>query len=305
MGDYVRVPLSVISSKELSVYAKTTYAVLLHLANDGKTVKAGRYVIAEYLNVSVRTLDIYLKELSLAGLIRITRRGYKMSNVYELLDVCFSASNECKNTTTHKDSVTTNECKDTTTLLLSQDDVNTNECQNTALLYNKSNIGSKDNNKESKEKRYAPSAKAKRMSHADLAERNIAEALAGSREWKDVTDRDFTLFYIAEHNKLFSYPIVFNMYRDVSIMRDAVINANGLQRSELVQFIKTMLNDYSLTPNRYDRLSLNMLSNRNRDIVALIDSVKAKIRPAERKYSYNSFNAPGDKKDFNNDGMSF
>jgi hypothetical protein len=48
-----------------------------------------------------------------------------------------------------------------------------------------------------------------------------------------------------------------------------------------------------------------MLSNRNRDIVALIDSVKAKIRPAERKYSYNSFNAPGDKKDFNNDGMSF
>ena len=69
-------------SKEISVGAKLTYAMLLKYAREMEECFPGQERLAKDMGASARSVRTWLKELSLVGLIDVRHRGQGRPNLY-------------------------------------------------------------------------------------------------------------------------------------------------------------------------------------------------------------------------------
>lgn len=81
---FAQIPLDIIRDPRLSAGAVRLYANLAGYANAEGVCWPGKARLAKDLNVSVRTIYNYTRELSAAGHIIIKRRGRRRSNLYTL-----------------------------------------------------------------------------------------------------------------------------------------------------------------------------------------------------------------------------
>jgi DNA-binding transcriptional ArsR family regulator len=76
------VPNFILESKELSVGAKLTYAILLKYAREMDECFPGQKRLAEDIGNSERSVRSWLKELERVGLVSIKQRGQGRPNLY-------------------------------------------------------------------------------------------------------------------------------------------------------------------------------------------------------------------------------
>lgn len=78
------VPNFILESKEISVGAKLTYAMLLKYARELDACFPGQDRLAADMGCSRRSVVRYISELAAVGLIVITRRGQGRPNIYTI-----------------------------------------------------------------------------------------------------------------------------------------------------------------------------------------------------------------------------
>jgi len=76
------VPNFILESKEISVGAKLTYAMLLKYARELEECFPGQDRLADDIGTSRQSVNAYIRELRQAGLISVRRRGQGRPNVY-------------------------------------------------------------------------------------------------------------------------------------------------------------------------------------------------------------------------------
>ena len=78
------VPNFILESKEISVGAKLTYAMLLKYAREQENCFPGQERLADDMGSSERSVRTWLKELEKTGLIAIKQRGQGKPNLYTI-----------------------------------------------------------------------------------------------------------------------------------------------------------------------------------------------------------------------------
>lgn len=78
------VPNFILESKEISVGAKLTYAMLLKYAREDDYCFPGQATLARDMGCAERSVATYVQELQKAKLIDITRRGQGRPNLYTI-----------------------------------------------------------------------------------------------------------------------------------------------------------------------------------------------------------------------------
>lgn len=76
------VPNFILESKELSLGAKLTYAMLLKYAREDDECFPGQDRLGDDIGTSRQSVNTYIKELRDASLVTIRRRGQGRSNIY-------------------------------------------------------------------------------------------------------------------------------------------------------------------------------------------------------------------------------
>ena len=76
------VPNFILESKEISVGAKLTYAMLLKYARELEECFPGQVRLGEDMGATDRSVRTWLKELEKAGLIGVKQRGQGKPNLY-------------------------------------------------------------------------------------------------------------------------------------------------------------------------------------------------------------------------------
>ena len=76
------VPNFILESKEISIGAKLTYAMLLKYAREDDECFPGQDRLAKDIGSSRQSVNTYIKELRDAGLVSIKRRGQGKPNIY-------------------------------------------------------------------------------------------------------------------------------------------------------------------------------------------------------------------------------
>jgi DNA-binding MarR family transcriptional regulator len=84
---FVQLPNFILTDKELSAYAKLSYALLLSYAWQKDSCFPGQERMANDLGVSRQYLSKALKELQEHSYISIERRGLNKTNVYTILSI--------------------------------------------------------------------------------------------------------------------------------------------------------------------------------------------------------------------------
>jgi DNA-binding MarR family transcriptional regulator len=84
---FVQLPNFILTDKELSAYAKLSYALLLSYAWQKDSCFPGQERMANDLGVSRQYLSKALKELQGHSYISIERRGLNKTNVYTILSI--------------------------------------------------------------------------------------------------------------------------------------------------------------------------------------------------------------------------
>ena len=82
---FTQIPNTVLRHKKLSPGAKLTYVGLLSYAWTNESCFPGQARLGEDLGLSERSIRNHLSELQAHGLLKITRRGQGLTNVYTLL----------------------------------------------------------------------------------------------------------------------------------------------------------------------------------------------------------------------------
>jgi len=78
------VPNFILESKEISVGAKLTYAMLLKYARELDDCFPGQDRLAKDLGTTRQSVNAYIKDLRKAGLITVQRRGQGRPNLYTI-----------------------------------------------------------------------------------------------------------------------------------------------------------------------------------------------------------------------------
>ena len=76
------VPNFILESKEISVGAKLTYAMLLKYARELDECFPGQDRLAKDMGTTRQSVNTYIKELRDAGLVTVKRRGQGRPNIY-------------------------------------------------------------------------------------------------------------------------------------------------------------------------------------------------------------------------------
>lgn len=84
---FVQLPNFILTDKQLSAYAKLSYALLLSYAWQKDSCFPGQERMAADLRVSDRYLRNALKELQKHNYISVERRGLNKTNVYTILSI--------------------------------------------------------------------------------------------------------------------------------------------------------------------------------------------------------------------------
>lgn len=81
---FTQVPNYILRSKNLSVGAKLTYAMLLSYAWQNDFCFPGQETLAEHMGVSKRSVVTFIKELDKTGFVTVKRQGLNRTNLYTL-----------------------------------------------------------------------------------------------------------------------------------------------------------------------------------------------------------------------------
>ena len=81
---FTQVPNFVLRSKNLSVGAKLTYAMLLSYAWQNNFCFPGQKTLADDMGVSLRSIVSFIKELQAQESVTVKRRGLNKPNIYTL-----------------------------------------------------------------------------------------------------------------------------------------------------------------------------------------------------------------------------
>lgn len=95
---FSQIPRPVLKAKGLSRNAKCLYGLLLDYAWQSGSCFPGQKRLAEDLDVSERSIQSDLEELRDFGLIKWIRRGYQMTNEYQILSLDFLLQSDMSKT---------------------------------------------------------------------------------------------------------------------------------------------------------------------------------------------------------------
>ena len=79
---FTQLPNFILRNPELSIGAKTTYALFLSYAWHNDLCFPGQDTLAKAMGMSIGSVNAFIKELEACGLIEITRRGQGKTNLY-------------------------------------------------------------------------------------------------------------------------------------------------------------------------------------------------------------------------------
>jgi len=81
---FTQLPNFILRSPDLSIGAKTAYALFLSYAWHNDLCFPGQDRLAKDIGMSIGSVNAFIKELEVAGLIEITRRGQGKTNLYTI-----------------------------------------------------------------------------------------------------------------------------------------------------------------------------------------------------------------------------
>jgi len=81
---FTQVPNFILKNPDISIGAKTTYALFLSYAWHNDMCFPGQDTLAKALGMSIGSVNGFIKELRACGLIEITRRGQGKTNLYTI-----------------------------------------------------------------------------------------------------------------------------------------------------------------------------------------------------------------------------
>jgi hypothetical protein len=81
---FTQVPNFILKNPDLSIGAKTTYALFLSYAWHNNLCFPGQDTLAKAIGMSIGSVNAFIKELEAASLIEITRRGQGKTNLYTI-----------------------------------------------------------------------------------------------------------------------------------------------------------------------------------------------------------------------------
>ena len=81
---FTQLPNFILRNPDLSIGAKTTYALFLSYAWHNNFCFPGQDKLAKDIGMSIGSVNAFIKELEAAGLIEITRRGQGKTNLYTI-----------------------------------------------------------------------------------------------------------------------------------------------------------------------------------------------------------------------------
>ena len=79
---FTQVPNFILKNPDISIGAKTTYALFLSYAWHNNLCFPGQDTLARAIGMSIGSVSAFIKELEGCGLIEITRRGQGKTNLY-------------------------------------------------------------------------------------------------------------------------------------------------------------------------------------------------------------------------------
>lgn len=95
-GGFTQVPNFILRNGSLSLGAKVTYAMFLHYGWHNNFCFPGQERLAEDMGMSQSRVSEFIKELAVAQLIEIKRRGMGKTNIYKIKFVVQKASKNAK-----------------------------------------------------------------------------------------------------------------------------------------------------------------------------------------------------------------
>jgi hypothetical protein len=81
---FTQLPNFILRDPNLSIGAKTTYALFLSYAWNNNLCFPGQDRLAKDIGMSIGSVNAFIKELEATGLIEITRRGQGKTNLYTI-----------------------------------------------------------------------------------------------------------------------------------------------------------------------------------------------------------------------------
>jgi hypothetical protein len=81
---FTQVPNFILKNPDISIGAKTTYALFLSYAWHNQFCFPGQETLAKAIGMSIGSVNAFIKELQACGLIEITRRGQGKTNLYTI-----------------------------------------------------------------------------------------------------------------------------------------------------------------------------------------------------------------------------
>lgn len=117
----------------------------------------------------------------------------------------------------------------------------------------------------------------KKLTQRQLALEKISLAKNNKISWEDVSFRDFTFYYIEQHNKDLE-TIVYNRYQDVTIFRDCFIKKHKIPLNLVCDFIDCMLKYYLIHEKKKSSLSFEMIKTNLELINDLVKETKRRLK---------------------------
>lgn len=81
---FTQLPNFILRNPEISIGAKTTYALFLSYAWHNNLCFPGQEKLAKAMGMSIGSISAFVKELEACGLIEIERRGQGKTNIYTI-----------------------------------------------------------------------------------------------------------------------------------------------------------------------------------------------------------------------------
>lgn len=81
---FTQVPNFILKNPNISIGAKTAYALFLSYAWHNDSCFPGQDTLAKAIGMSIGSVNAFIKELQASGLIDITRRGQGKTNLYTI-----------------------------------------------------------------------------------------------------------------------------------------------------------------------------------------------------------------------------
>jgi len=81
---FTQLPNFILRNPDISIGAKTTYALFLSYAWHNQLCFPGQDKLAQAMGMSIGSVNAFVKELQAVGLIEIERRGQGKTNIYTI-----------------------------------------------------------------------------------------------------------------------------------------------------------------------------------------------------------------------------